>query len=481
MNFTPVILSGGGGVRLWPLSRELHPKQFLSLTADKTLLQATISRLDGLPLEEIGVNPPVIVCGNDSRFLVKEQMDEIGRRHCSIILEPAGRNTAPALTLAALEIVAAHGDAVMGVFPADHVIEHPQRFHRAIRLAMPLAIKGRIVAFGVTPTRPEPAYGHIKRGGPLADQNGGHEIALFVEKPGMEKTREWFGAEEYYWNSGILICKASTWLTAMRRLGPGIYACAAEAYANGKRDTPFFHVGDGFRSCPAESIDRAVMEKLGGTAAEQGGVVLPLDAGWADVGSWAALWERLDKDANQNAVSGDVFAHGTRNSLLLSETRLLTALGLDDLIVVETADAVLVAKKSDADQVRNVVEWLKGEKRQEHISHQRVFRPWGYYQVIDAGVRDQVKRIMVKPGQSLSLQKHLRRAEHWIVVKGTAKVTCGEKVFDLAENQSTYIPIGAMHRLENHGAEPLEMIEVQSGEYLGEDDIIRFDDKYNRS
>lgn len=476
MNFTPVILSGGGGVRLWPLSRELHPKQFLSLTADKTLLQATVGRLDELSPGKIGVNPPVIVCGDESRFLVKEQMEELGRRDCSIILEPAGRNTAPALTLAALEIVAQHGDAVMGIFPADHVIEHPQRLHQAIARAIPLAINGLIVTFGVEPARPEPAYGHIKRGQPLADGNGAYGIDLFVEKPGLEKTRGWFGAEGYYWNSGIFICKASTWLNAIQKLRPDIHACAAKAHVDGKRDTPFLHAGDIFRGCPAESIDRSVMETLGG----QTGAVLPLDAGWADVGSWPALWEQLEKDTNQNAIGGDVFAHGTRNSLLLSETRLLAALGLDDVIVVETADAVLVAKKSDADQVRNVVEWLKGEKRQEHISHQRVFRPWGYYQVIDAGERDQVKRIMVKPGQSLSLQKHLRRAEHWIVVKGTAKVTCGEKVFDLAENQSTYIPIGAMHRLENMGSVPLEMIEVQSGDYLGEDDIIRFDDKYNR-
>ncbi len=475
MNFTPVILSGGGGVRLWPLSRELHPKQFLSLTADKTLLQATVSRLDGLPLANVGVSPPVIVCGNESRFLVKEQMEELGRRDCSIILEPAGRNTAPALTLAALEIVARHGDAVMGIFPADHVIREPRHLHLAIQRAMPLAMDGMIVAFGVEPARPESAYGYIKKGA-ASPAGGAHEIALFVEKPEAEKTREWFGADGYYWNSGIFICTASVWLDAIRRYRPDIYGCAVKAHDGGRRDTPFFHAADAFRECPAESIDRCVMEKLGG----QSGAVLPLDGGWADVGSWPALWNLLEKDGDQNAIWGDVFAHATRNSLLLSETRLLAALGMEDVIIVETADAVLVAKKSHADQVRNVVEWLKEKKRQEHISHQRVFRPWGYYQVIDAGERDQVKRIMVKPGQSLSLQKHLRRAEHWIVVKGTAKVTCGDKVFDLAENQSTYIPIGAMHRLENQGAEPLEMIEVQSGAYLGEDDIIRFDDKYKR-
>ncbi|MBI5637617.1 MAG: mannose-1-phosphate guanylyltransferase/mannose-6-phosphate isomerase [Nitrospinae bacterium] len=480
MNFAPVILSGGDGVRLWPLSRALYPKQFLSLTAEKTLLQETVCRLDGMSLEGIGVDPPLIVCGGESRFLVKEQMEEMERRGYSIILEPAGRNTAPALTLAALEIVARHGDAVMGVFPADHVIRHPERLHESIRRAMPLAMRGMIAAFGIEPARPESAYGYIKRGTALIDGEGAHEIELFIEKPGMEKTREWFGAGGYYWNSGIFICKASVWLETIRRLRPDIHGCVANAHDGGKRDTPFFHAGDAFAGCPGESIDRCVMEKLGGPAADRIGAVLPLDAGWADVGSWSALWELLEKDGNRNAAWGDVFAHDTRGSLLLSETRLLAALGLEDVLIVETADAVLVAKKSHAEQVRNVVEWLKEKKRREHISHQRVFRPWGYYQVIDAGERYQVKRIMVTPGQSLSLQKHLRRAEHWVVVKGTAKVTCGEKVFDLTENQSTYIPIGAMHRLENHGTEPLEMIEVQSGAYLGEDDIIRFDDKYKR-
>lgn len=471
-----MILSGGDGVRLWPLSRELYPKQFLSLTAEKTLLQETVCRLDGMSLEGAGVNPPLIVCGNESRFLVKEQMEEMERRGYSIILEPAGRNTAPALTLAALEIVARHGDAVMGVFPADHVIRHPERLHESIRRAMPLAMNGMIVAFGVEPARPESAYGYIKMGA-ASLMEGANEIEMFVEKPDAEKTREWFGANGYYWNSGIFLCKASVWLDAMRRLRPDIHGCVVKAHGGGRHDTPFFHAGDAFRDCPDESIDRCVMEKLGGTD----GAVLPLDAGWADVGSWSALWELLEKDGNRNAAWGDVFAHDTRGSLLLSDTRLLAALGLEDVLIVETADAVLVAKKSHAEQVRNVVEWLKEKKRHEHISHQRVFRPWGYYQVIDAGERYQVKRIMVKPGQSLSLQKHLRRAEHWVVVKGTAKVTCGEQVFDLTENQSTYIPIGAIHRLENRGMEPLEMIEVQSGAYLGEDDIIRFDDQYKRS
>ncbi len=479
MNFAPVILSGGDGVRLWPLSRELHPKQFLSLTAEKTLLQETACRLDGLALEGIGVNPPVIVCGTESRFMVKEQMDEVGRRDCSIVLESAGRNTAPALTLAALEIVAAHGDAVMGVFPADHVIREPRRLHQAIRQALPLAMEGMIVAFGVEAARPESAYGYIKKGAALAG-HGGNEIALFIEKPDAEKAREWFGATDYYWNSGIFLCKASVWLETVRRLNPGIHGCAVKAHEGGRRDALFFHAGDQFRECPNESIDRCVMEKLGGPGMDKTGAVLPLDAGWGDAGSWAALWNLLEKNKDQNAAWGDVFAHDTRNSLLLSETRLLAALGLDDVIVVETADAVLVAKKPHADQVRNVVAWLKEKKRQEHISHQRVFRPWGYYQVIDAGERYQVKRITVKPGQSLSLQKHMRRAEHWVVVKGTAKVTRGEEMFDLAENQATFIPIGAMHRLENREAEPLEMIEVQSGAYLGEDDIIRFDDKYKR-
>ena len=479
MNFAPVILSGGDGVRLWPLSRELYPKQLLSLTAEKTLLQETVRRLDGLALEGIGINAPVIVCGAESRFMVKEQMEELERRDCSIILEPAGRNTAPALTLAALEIVAAHGDAVLGVFPADHVIRNPHGLHQAIRQAMPLAMGGMIVAFGIAPARPESAYGYIKKGMAL-NVPGANKIEMFAEKPDADKTREWFGAEGYYWNSGIFICKASAWLEAMRRLRPDINGCAVKAHGSGRRDAPFFHAGDVFGECPAESIDRCVMEKLAGPAAEPAGAVLPLDAGWADVGSWSALWELLEKDENRNAAWGDVFALGTRNSLLLSETRLLAALGLEDVLIVETADAVLVAKKSHAEQVRAVVEWLKEKKRREHISHQRVFRPWGYYQAIDAGERYQVKRIMVKPGQSLSLQKHLRRAEHWIVVKGTAKVTRGEERFDLTENQSTYIPIGAMHRLENHGTEPLEMIEVQSGDYLGEDDIIRFDDKYNR-
>ncbi len=461
-------------MRLWPLSRELHPKQLLSIAAKKTLLQETACRLDGLALEGIAIDPPVIVCGSESRFMVKVQMDEVGRHDCTIILEPAGRNTAPALTLAALEITAAQGDAVMGVFPADHVIREPHRLHQTIQRAIPLALKGMIVAFGVEPARAEPAFGYIKKGAALKE-HGANEIDLFIEKPGLERTREWPGSG-CCWNSGIYICKASVWLEAIRRLRPDIHECAVKAHGEGMRDALFFHAGELFRECPSESIDRSVMEKLGGGSA----AVLPLDAGWADAGSWPALWNLLEKDENQNAAWGDVFAKDTRNSLLLSETRLLAALGLEDVIVVETADAVLVAKKDRADQVRNVVKWLKEKKRKEHISHQRVFRPWGYYQVIDAGERYQVKRIMVKPGQSLSLQKHMRRAEHWVVVKGTAKVTCGDDVFNLAENQSTFIPIGAMHRLENRGAELLEMIEVQSGAYLGEDDIIRFDDKYKR-
>jgi len=466
MKINPVILSGGSGTRLWPLSREQYPKQLLSLMGERTLLQQTVSRLDGME----HVANCLLVCNEEHRFLIAEQLRQLNKIPAEIILEPVGRNTAPALTLAALALQkTSPDDALMLVMPADHVIQDVGEFHSAIRAGALLAEKGRLVTFGIVPTAPETGYGYIKKG-------DGHEVAAFVEKPDAQTAGRYVKSGEYLWNSGMFMMSATAWLDELKRFHPAMLEACKTAYEQGGHDGDFYRVNaQAFGSCVSNSIDYAVMEETDRAA------VVSLNAGWSDIGAWSSLWEASVRDEQGNVVQGDVYAHETRNALLISQHRFLAAVGLDNIIVVETPDAVLVVHKNHAQNVKEIVNRLKREKRSEYQTHRRVYRPWGYYEGIDAGQRFQVKRLMVKPGAALSLQMHHHRAEHWIVVKGTARVTKGEEVFMLTENQSTYIPLGTTHRLENPGNIPLEIVEVQSGSYLGEDDIVRFEDKYNRA
>ena len=466
----PVILSGGSGTRLWPLSREHYPKQLLALSQELTMLQETAMRLDGIEEQA----PALVVCNEEHRFLVAEQLRQIDRMPQDILLEPCGRNTAPALTLAALAIAAREPGSVMLVMPADHVIRNQAVFHAVVQKGRDEALAGRLVTFGIVPTQPETGYGYIHKG-PMLASAGAYEVGSFVEKPDSATACAYLESGEYLWNSGIFMMTAARWLEEIRRFRPDIADVCMAAWQGGRRDMDFFRIGkDAFGHCPGESIDYAVMEKT------DNAVVIPLDAGWSDIGAWSSLWEVSQRDADGNVLHGDVMAVNTHNALLHAQHRFVAAVGLEDVIVVETADAVLVAHKDHAQEVKTVVAELKKRKRTEHLMHRRVYRPWGSYEGVDAGERFQVKRITVNPGATLSLQMHHHRAEHWIVVKGTAKVTRGDDVFTLTENQSTYIPLGTKHRLENPGASPLEMIEVQSGDYLGEDDIVRFEDVYNR-
>lgn len=467
----PVILSGGSGTRLWPLSREHYPKQLLALVGDRTMLQQTAMRLDGMA----DVAAPVVVCNEEHRFLVAEQLREIGRTPAAIILEPAGRNTAPALTLAALHLVKQDPDAIMLVMAADHVIQDVEAFQRAAAQALAAARDGYLATFGIVPTRAETGYGYIRQGEPLAGNSGAWRVAAFVEKPDAEKAAGYVAAGNYLWNSGMFALRASIWLEELRQSAPKILGACEQAFGQGHRDSDFYRIQkEAFLACPSDSIDYAVMEKTGRAA------VVPLAAGWSDIGAWSAIWETTEHDRHGNVIEGDVFTHDTRNALVIAQHRLVATVGLDDMIVVETPDAVLVAHKDRSQDVKEIVARLKQKKRSEYLMHRRVFRPWGSYEGIDAGDRFQVKRLIVLPGAAISLQLHHHRAEHWVVVKGTAKVTRGEEVVLLSENQSTYIPVGMKHRLENPGNIPLEIIEVQSGGYLGEDDIVRFEDRYNR-
>lgn len=530
MKIQPVILSGGSGTRLWPLSREFYPKQLLSLNSELSLLQETVKRLDGLDKMvaqntssasghkpddsiDISVLPALIVCNEEHRFLVAEQARQAEIALKNIVLEPSGRNTAPALTLAA-EILLQDGassnssdpaaennrseEAVMLVMPADHVIKDIRAFHQAIQLGAQLALKTYLVTFGIVPGHAETGYGYIKKGGVIDMHKAGlqaNDIASFVEKPDAATAQSYLDSGEYLWNSGMFMMKASIWLQAINQYSPEMCAACQQAVQQGEQDQDFFRVhSETFNDCSSDSIDYAVMEKISTAQASAGEIatteknkavlksaVIPLDAGWSDIGSWSSLWESSVANEQGNVIKGDVYSVDTRNSLLLAEHRLLATVGLDDIVVIETADAVLVARKDKAQHVKQIVEKIKADKRTEHQIHRRVHRPWGCYESVDVGDRFQVKRITVKPGCSLSLQMHHHRAEHWIVVKGAAKVTKGEETFLLSENESTYIPIGVTHRLENPGTLPLELIEVQSGSYLGEDDIVRFEDDYNRS
>ena len=472
----PVILSGGSGSRLWPLSRELYPKQLLPLVGNLTMLQETVDRLKGVAK----LTAPLVVSNDQHRFMVAQQLADINQTAQAIILEPVGRNTAPAVAVAALRAQAGGDDPVLLVLPADHVIKDPQALCSAISAAYPLAQAGSLITFGVVPTAPETGYGYIKAGEtPVSDLSSpiaAYGVDRFVEKPDKATAVGYLQSDGYYWNSGMFMFKASRYLEELQRFAPDMLAACQASLTTAKSDLDFVRLdADAFAACPADSIDYAVMEKTDAAA------VIPLDAGWSDVGSWSALWEVCPQDDRGNVATGDVVLHDVTNSYLHAENgRLLAAIGVDDLVVVDTADAVLVTSKDRCQEVKEIVGQLKKAKRDEASTHRKVYRPWGNYEAIDRSDRFQVKRITVKPGGTLSQQMHHHRAEHWIVVKGTARITTGDEVVLLSENQSTYIPLGVTHRLENPGKIDLELIEVQSGSYLGEDDIVRFDDHYGR-
>jgi len=468
----PVILSGGAGTRLWPLSREAYPKQFIPLLNEDSLLQATVRRLDGLT----GCAAPVFVCNDQHRFLVAEQLRQLGVTPGAIMLEPAARNTAPAVACAALH--AGGDDTLLLVLPADHVIVDAAAFRAAVVAARLHAMAGHLVTFGIVPDQPETGYGYIRKGDPVRSGNNTScfRVAEFVEKPDVETARHYLASGAYYWNSGMFMFRADAYLRELEHHAPAILSACRQACVAAESDLDFLRLGgDAFSACPADSIDYAVMEKT------EGAVVVPLDVGWSDLGSWSALYAAGQPDADGNVVRGDVLMHDVHNCYLHSEDRLLAAVGLVDHVVVETADAVLVAPKSRVQEVKQIVEQLKAQKRSEHVFHSRVYRPWGSYQDIDVSDRFRAKRITVNPGASLSLQLHHHRAEHWVVVHGTARIVRDGEVMTLKEDESTYIPVGMKHRLENPGKTPLEIIEVQTGDYLGEDDIVRFDDIYGRA
>ncbi len=472
----PLILSGGSGTRLWPLSRELYPKQLLPLVGDKTMLQETAARVSGLP--DIGA--PIVVCNESHRFMVAEQMHAYGTAPQAIILEPVGRNTAPAVAVAALVALdrarkskGSHDmDPILLVLPADHVIRDVQAFQSAVVAGKAAAETGKLVTFGVVPDRAETGYGYIRR---AAGDGPAYAVQQFVEKPDAATAQKYVESGEYYWNSGMFMFRARVYLAELKRYAPAMLSACEDAVAAATRDLDFTRLSvTEFSACPGDSIDYAVMEKT------DSAVVVPMDAGWSDVGSWSALQDALPRDDHGNVTTGDVLAEDTSGCYLHSTSRLIGAVGLKDHVVVETKDAVLVAPRDRVQDVKALVSQLKAQGRYETALHREVFRPWGSYDSIDNGDRFQVKRLVVKPGASMSLQLHHHRAEHWIVVSGTARITRGEETFLLGENESTYIPVGTKHRIENPGKVMLHIIEVQSGSYLGEDDIVRFEDRYGR-
>lgn len=465
----PVLLSGGSGTRLWPLSREAYPKQFLPLVGENTLLQDTWLRLAGL-----AQLPPIAVANEEHRFLLAEQLRQIGSPAPTILLEPVGRNTAPAIATAALQSMRDGGDPLLLVLPSDHAIADAQGFRTAIRHAMPAAQRGALLTFGIVPSGPETGFGYIQAGSNAHDDDV-RQVVRFVEKPDAVTAQGYLDVGGYYWNSGMFLFRASRILEELQKFRPDIVQSARDALLQASRDGDFVRLDrDSFEACASESIDYAVMERT------DSAMMLPVDIGWNDVGSWSALWQVSPRDVHGNAHQGEVISVDSRNSFAYAR-RLVALVGVDDLVVVETDDAVLVAHKGQVQQVKEVVAKLRHAQRSQAVLHREVHRPWGSYDSIDAGEGFQVKRIKVKPGAKLSLQSHQHRAEHWIVVRGIARVTRNEEVFDLQPNQSTYIPIGARHRLENPGQEILELIEVQSGQYLGEDDIVRYDDVYGRT
>lgn len=476
----PVVLSGGSGTRLWPLSREQYPKQLLPLIGADSLLQATVLRLDAWRGSR-QVLAPIVVSNEEYRFITAEQFRQIDRPFRSLILEPSGRNTAPALTLAARMANRDGADPILLVMPADQVMQAPESFCKAVEQAVELAAEGAVVTFGIVPERPETGYGYLRLGPPLSGM-GARRLDRFVEKPDQETAKVYLAEGNYLWNAGIFMLRASVWLAAVASYAPAIASQCEAAYRGGSQDGQFYRVDrDSFLASPADSIDYAVMEPL--TADPQAripAVVVPIDVGWSDVGSWDALWRVAEKDGDGNFVNGDALLEGVSNSLVISQGRLIACIGISDTVVIETPDVIFVAAIDRAKDVRKIVARLKSAERSEAASHRKRHRPWGYYDSIDCGERFHVKRIVVNPKASLSLQMHHHRAEHWVVVRGTAHVTRGEDSFLLGENESTFIPLGVRHRLENPGKLPLEMIEVQSGAYLGEDDIVRFVDTYGR-
>ncbi len=465
----PVILSGGSGTRLWPLSRELYPKQFLSIgVSGPSMLQSTLERVSGI--EDAGA--PVIVCNSEHRFLVAEQLRAKAISPAAMVLEPCGRNTAPAVAIAALLQPA---DAQLLVMPADHVLHDLAAFHYALSVARPAAAQGKLVTFGIVPDSPQTGYGYIR----AATAEAGSEVypvAEFVEKPDAKTAAQYLATGQYFWNSGMFLFQASTYLQQLARHAPDILKACQQALQHARRDLDFIRLdAEAFQRCRSESIDYAVMEKT------DQAVVVPLQAGWNDIGSWESMWQVQSRDENGNVLHGDVISQDVRDSYIHAQSRLIAAVGIDNLVIIETGDAVLVMDKTRTQEVKQVVSILHKDNRHEAKAHQCVSRPWGSYECIDRAERFQVKHISVKPGEKLSLQLHHHRAEHWIVVSGTARITRGEESFILSENQSTYIPLGVLHRLENPGRIPLELIEVQSGTYLGEDDIVRFADTYGRT
>jgi len=471
----PVILSGGSGTRLWPLARESYPKQLLSLFGEDSLLQATVRRVD-----EMGLCAPMIVCNEEYRFVVAEQLRLMGKSG-RLLLEPCGRNTAPALTVAALAATSEGADPILLVMPSDHVILDTPAFQAAVREGAARADRNALVTFGVVPDSPETGYGYIQAG-PASGQSVARPIQGFVEKPDLAAAQECLSTGNYLWNSGLFMMRASVWIAAIGAFRADILAACREALAQASVDGEFLRVGkEAFERCPSDSIDYAVMERITTAGIDSlTAEVIPLSVGWSDVGSWEALWKALPKDDENNVVLGDALLNDCRDTLAISTKRLVTCVGLDNLVVIETPDAILVANKNKTQAVKQIVDHLKRDGRSEVKQHRRVSRPWGSYDAVDVGERFLVKRIIVNPGARLSLQRHEHRAEHWVVVRGRAKVTQEDSTYWVAKNESTFIPLGKKHRLENLGSEPLEMIEVQSGDYLGEDDIIRFDDIYGR-
>lgn len=467
---TPVILSGGSGTRLWPRSRSNTPKQFLALTGDETLFQATARRVSGLP--EVG--PVLTVCAEEHRFMVGEQLQAVGIASAGILLEPVARNTAPAIALAALHMLASDPEALLLVLPADHLIADEAAFRKAVQAGLPQARAGALVTFGIAPSHAETGYGYIRVGQSL--EPGVHRIAAFVEKPDAERARQYLDSGDYVWNSGMFLFRAQRYVDALAEHAPAMLEAARAGLQQARADLDFIRVdAEAFAASPSDSIDYAVMERATNAA------VVPVDCGWSDIGSWSSLWEVAEKDAQGNWQDGDTIAIDTRDSYLqAADGRMIAALGVQDLVVVDTADAVLVAHRDRVQQVKALVDALKAQGRTEHLFHRKVYRPWGSYDSLALGPGFQVKHIEVKPGAALSLQRHRHRAEHWIVVRGSAEVTCDDRVFELQANQSTYIPLGSVHRLRNTTDAPVELIEVQSGDYLGEDDIERLEDVYGR-
>jgi mannose-1-phosphate guanylyltransferase/mannose-6-phosphate isomerase len=472
----PVVMAGGGGTRLWPLSRAGFPKQFLALGGKETLFQAAVARLQGLSDAGFSLAPPVVVGNDEHRFLIQEQLRELGLPSpATLLLEPLGRNTAPAMTLAALH---AADDPVLVVVPADQTVADGGAFRDAISSAIRIAAEGAICILGITPVRPETGYGYVLT--EAAGMGGASQVSRFVEKPNAATAARYLAEGGYYWNSGIFVLRASVWLAALEQFRPDILASVRAAWDGRNTDAQFVRPSrEAFVAVPSESVDYAVMERCPGSRFDLR--IVPLDAGWNDLGAWDAVWQQAEKDVHGNSSVGDVLLHDTRNAHVHATSRLVTVVGLENVVVVETADAVLVVDRERSQDVKQVVTALGSGKRTEQVLHRKVHRPWGWYDSIDQGGRFQVKRIMVKPGASLSLQMHHHRAEHWIVVSGTAEVTNGDRIIMLSENQSTFIPLGEKHRLANRGKVPLEIIEVQSGSYLGEDDIVRFEDTYGRN